>query len=57
MTTWWNGANSERPSPICLRISWPRVEWVGQHADLPIEDVALDTEVAPKVIQAVLAAQ
>ena len=35
----------------------PRVEWVGQHADLPIEDVALDTEVAPKVIQAVLAAQ
>jgi hypothetical protein len=35
----------------------PRVEWIGDHADIPIDHVALDTEVSLGVMQAVLAAQ
>ena len=35
----------------------PRVEWVGQHADIPIEHVALDMDVPLNVIQAVSATQ
>jgi hypothetical protein len=35
----------------------PGVEWVGQHADIPIANVALDLDVPLTVTQAVSAAQ
>jgi hypothetical protein len=35
----------------------PRVEWIGDHADIPIEHVALDMDVPLKVIQALSTAQ
>lgn len=35
----------------------PHVEWLGDHADIPIANVALDAEASPEVIEAVVAAQ